>query len=402
MDRGAAMRVDQVWRNARLMTMQGDGLGIIEDGLLASAGGRLVYAGARADAGPFQADRELDCGGRWISPGLIDCHTHLVFGGDRSDEFEARLAGRSYAELAAIGGIRATVTATRSASDAALLSGALHRLDAMIAHGVTTVEIKSGYGLEPETELRQLRIARSLSQHRAVRVVTSLLAAHAVPPGCEDVDGYIDAIVAELLPRVQDERLADAVDGFCETIAFSCAQIDRVFDAATRAGLRVKLHADQLSNGGGAALAARHGALSADHLEYSDAAGVAAMARAGTVAVLLPGAFYALRETQRPPVAGLRAGGVRMAVATDCNPGSSPMTSPLMAMNMAATLFGLTVSECLRGMTVNAAHALGLQAQIGVLAAGRRADLAIWSIEKPAELVYWIGENALWRRDYAA
>jgi imidazolonepropionase len=396
------MRVDRIWRNARLMTMQGDGLGVVEHGVLAASAGRLVYAGAAADAPAMDAAETIDCGERWVTPGLIDCHTHLVFGGDRCAEFEARLAGASYAELAAIGGIRSTVAATRAASDAELLAGALHRLDAMIAEGVTTVEVKSGYGLDTATELRQLRIARALPGERDIRVVTSLLAAHAVPPGCDDADLYIDSIIADLLPAVCAEGLADAVDAFCETIAFSPAQVARVFAAAGRARLRVKLHADQLSDGGGAALAARFGALSADHLEYTSERGVRAMAAAGTVAVILPGAFYALRETTRPPVASLRAAGVRMAVATDCNPGSSPMTSPLLAMNMAATLFGLTVVECLRGMTANAARALSLEGETGTLAAGMRADLAIWSVGKPAELVYWIGSNPLWCREGAA
>jgi imidazolonepropionase len=395
------MRVEQVWRNAALMTMQGGGLGVVEHGVLAARGGRLVYVGSAAEAPAFEADRETDCGGRWITPGLIDCHTHLVFGGDRCAEFEARLAGKSYAELAAIGGIRTTVAATRAANDADLLAGALVRLDAMIAQGVTTVEVKSGYGLEPETELRQLRVARALLAQRGVRVATSLLAAHALPPDCTDGDAYIDAVIGALLPRVIAEGLADAVDGFCETIAFSEEQIARLFAAARAAGLPVKLHADQLSNGGGAALAARFEALSADHLEYTSATGVAAMAQAGTVAVLLPGAFYALRETQLPPVAAFRRAGVRLAVATDCNPGSSPMASPLLAMNMAAVLFGLTVQECLRGMTVNAAHALGMQGEVGTLAAGMRADLAIWDIAQPAELIYWIGGNPLWRREFA-
>jgi imidazolonepropionase len=395
------MRVERVWRNARLMTMQGGGLGVVERGVLAASGGRLVHVGAAAEAPAFAAAVEIDCGGRWITPGLIDCHTHLVFGGDRCAEFEARLAGKSYAELAAIGGIRATVAATRAASDADLLAGALARLDAMIAQGVTTVEVKSGYGLETATELRQLRIARALPAHRGVRVAASLLAAHALPPGCADGDLYLDAVIGELLPRVAAEGLADAVDGFCETIAFSADQIARVFAAARAAGLTMKLHADQLSDGGGAELAARFGALSADHLEYTSAAGVAAMAQAGTVAVLLPGAFYALRERQRPPVAEFRRAGVRMAVATDCNPGSSPMASPLLAMNMAAVLFGMTVEECLRGMTVNAAHALGMQDDVGALAVGMRADLAIWQIAQPAELIYWIGGNPLWRREFA-
>jgi imidazolonepropionase len=395
------MRVEQVWRNAALMTMQGGGLGVVEHGVLAARGGRLVYVGSAAEAPAFEADGETDCGGRWITPGLIDCHTHLVFGGDRCAEFEARLAGKSYAELAAIGGIRTTVAATRAANDADLLAGALVRLDAMIAQGVTTVEVKSGYGLEPETELRQLRVARALPAQRGVRVATSLLAAHALPPDCTDGDAYIDAVIGALLPRVIAEGLADAVDGFCETIAFSDEQIARLFAAARAAGLPVKLHADQLSDGGGAALAARFGALSADHLEYTSAGGVAAMAQAGTVAVLLPGAFYALRETQLPPVAAFRRAGVRLAVATDCNPGSSPMASPLLAMNMAAVLFGLTVQECLRGMTVNAAHALGMHGDVGTLAAGMRADLAIWDIAQPAELIYWIGGNPLWRREFA-
>ena len=397
---GAAMQVDVLWRHARLMTMTGGGLGLVDDGVVAALGGRLVHVGPRAEAPALQAVREVDCGGRLLSPGLIDCHTHLVFGGDRCAEFEARLAGRSYAELAAIGGIRASVAATRAASDAALQEGALQRLDAMLAQGVTTVEIKSGYGLDVATELRMLRVARGLGTVRAVRVVTSLLAAHAVPPGCDHADAYIDEIVDVLLPAVCDEKLADAVDGFCETIAFSPAQIARVFVAARAAGLRVKLHADQLSDGGGAELAARFGALSADHLEYASAAGVTALAAAGSVAVMLPGAFYALRETRVPPVAAFRAAGVPMAVATDCNPGSSPLVSPLLAMNMACVLFGLTVEEALRGMTCHAAQALGRD-DIGVLAVGARADLAIWSVGKPAELVYWMGANPSWQREFA-
>jgi imidazolonepropionase len=419
------MRVDTIWRNARLMTMQDSigqdsigqdsigqdsigqnpgthaGLGIVTNGLLAARDGRIVHVGPAGCAPAMEAETVIDCHGRWITPGLIDCHTHLIFGGDRADEFEARLAGASYADLAAIGGIRATVAATRAASDADLLDGALHRLDAMIAQGVTTVEIKSGYGLDLSTELRQLRIARALPRHRKVHVATSLLAAHALPPEPMEADAYIDRIITDLLPAVRAERLADAVDAFCETIAFSPAQISRLFDAASAAGLPVRLHADQLTDGGGAALAARYRALSADHLEYASADGIAALARAGTVAVLLPGAFYSLRETQRPPIAALRAAGVAMAVATDCNPGSSPLTSPLLAMNMAACLFGMTVAECLRGMTRHAAAALGLTGQAGVLAPGHRADLAIWSIEQPAELVYWIGANPLWRRVFA-
>jgi imidazolonepropionase len=396
------MRVDRIWRNARLMTMEGAGLGLVEDGVLAEAGGRILYAGPIEGAPSLRAKLTVDCEGRWITPGLVDCHTHLVFGGDRSGEWQARLAGASYTELASIGGIRATVAATREASDQQLLASALTRLDAMLAQGVTTIEVKSGYGLDTPTELRQLHIARALGHHRGVRVVTSLLAAHALPPEAASADAYIDTVLAELLPQARAQGLADAVDAFCETIAFTAPQIARLFEAATAAGLRVKLHADQLSDGGGAALAAQFHALSADHLEYTSPAGVRAMAEAGTVAVLLPGAFHVLRERQLPPVGALRAAGVPIAVATDCNPGTAPLLSPLLAMNLAATLFGLTVEECLRGMTCNAARALGLQDQLGTLAPGQRADLAVWSIDQPAELIYWMGSNSLWRREFAA
>ena len=397
------MRVDRIWRNARLATMQGDGIGIVEDGLLAVADGRFVFVGARGDAPSFQAIETVDCEGRWITPGLIDCHTHLVFGGDRVAEWEARLAGSSYTDLAAVGGIRATVTATRAASDTALLASALQRLDAMIAQGVTTVEVKSGYGLDVTTELRQLRIARALVLHRQIRVRTSLLAAHALPPGAAvSAEQWIETIITELLPQVIAEHLADAVDGFCETVAFTARILTPLFASSQRLGLPIKLHADQLSDGGGAALAARFGALSADHLEYTSRQGVAAMAQAGTVAVLLPGAFYVLRERQCPPVAALREAAIPIAVATDCNPGTSPLTSPLLALHLAATLFGLSVAECLRGMTCNAARALGLGGEIGMLAPGMRADIAVWSITTPAELIYWLGANPLWRRDFAA
>jgi imidazolonepropionase len=400
------MHADRVWCDARLMTMRGGDLGIVAPGLVAASNGRIVYAGPAADAPAFDAPASdgpqiIGCDGRWVTPGLIDCHTHLVFGGDRAAEWQARLAGASYADLAAIGGIRATVAATRAADEAQLLRATLGRLDCLIADGVTTVEVKSGYGLDLPTELRQLRVAGALSEHRPIRIAATLLAAHAVPHGMT-ADEFIDTVALPLIDQVAARRLADAVDGFLETIAFGPDQIARVFARATERGLRVKLHADQLSDGGGAALAARSGALSADHLEYASEAGVAAMAAAGTVAVLLPGAFLTLGETRRPPVAAMRAHGVSVAVATDCNPGSSPLVSLLATLSLAANLFGLTVEECLRGATCNAARALGLGADRGQLAPGLRADLAIWSIEQPADLLYWIGARPLWRREFGA
>jgi imidazolonepropionase len=323
-----------------------------------------------------------------------------VYAGNRAHEFEMRLTGASYEEIArAGGGIVSTVKATRAASENALVEAALPRLDALIGEGVTTVEIKSGYGLSVEHETKQLRAARALGRERDVRVVTTLLGAHALPPEAQgDKDKYIDLVCNEMIPAVAREKLAEAVDAFCETIAFSPEQTARVFEAAKAHGLRVKLHADQLSNGHGAALAARFGALSADHLEHSDEAGIAAMAKAGTTAVLLPGAFYFLRETKQPPVELLRHYGAPIAVATDCNPGTSPLTSLLLAMNMAATCFRLTVEECIAGVTRNAAKALGLEQEIGTLEAGKRADLAIWSVESPAELVYRMGFDPLHTR----
>ncbi len=399
------MQVDRLWTNCRLMTMadQHPGLGEIDAGAIAAKDGRIVFAGAASDLPAGLAPREtIDLDGRWVSPGLIDCHTHIVHGGDRAREFELRLAGASYEEIArAGGGIRSTVAATRAADVETLVATALPRLDALIAEGITTVEVKSGYGLTPDTEIAMLRAARGLAEARPVSVATSFLGAHAVPAEFEgDADGYIHTVVRDQMPTVVAEGLADAVDGFCEGIAFSPDQMALVFDAAVKAGLPVKLHAEQLSNLGGARLAARYGALSADHLEYLDEGGVAAMAEAGTVAVLLPGAFYFLRETQAPPVAALRLAGVPIAVATDCNPGSSPLTSLLMAMNMAATLFRLTVAECLIGVTRNAARALGRLDEIGTLEPGKACDLAIWDIETPAELVYRIGFNPLYKRVY--
>lgn len=396
------MRCDRIWRNARLATLAADrpGLGAIERGLLAAKDGRIVFAGAESDAPALDADEVFDCEGRWITPGLIDCHTHIVHGGDRAREFEMRLAGASYEEIARSGGgIVATMAATRAASEAELLAQALPRLDALIAEGVTTLEAKSGYGLALNHELKQLRAIRGMGQARRVRIAATFLGAHALPPEyAGDPDGYIDEVCARMIPAVAAEGLAEAVDAFCEGIGFTPDQARRVFEAARGHGLKVKLHADQLSNLHGAALAAEFGALSADHLEHLDDAGAKAMAGAGTVAVLLPAAFYFVRETKVPPIDLLRAHGVRMALATDCNPGTAPMTSLLMVLNMAATLFRMTVEECLAGVTREAAAALGRSAEIGTLEAGKVCDLAIWNIERPAELVYRMGFNPLHAR----
>ncbi len=392
------MRAARLYHNARLATLAppGPGLGLVEDGAIVEDGGKIVFAGARRDMPAVEADERIDCAGRLVTPGLIDCHTHLAFAGNRAREFELRLAGASYEEIArAGGGIVSTVKATRAASEDELVAQSLPRLDALLAEGVTAIEIKSGYGLDLATETRQLRAARALGSLRDVKVVTTLLAAHALPPEATSKDAYISTICDDILPSVAKQGLADAVDGFCEGIAFSPEQIARVFQAAAKLGLPVKLHAEQLSNLGGARLAASFGALSADHLEYADEDGVAAMATAGTVAVLLPGAYYFLRETQAPPVALFRKHGVPMAIATDCNPGSSPLTSILLAMNMAATLFRMTVEECIAGVTRTAALALGRSATIGTLEAGKNCDLAIWNVASPAELVYRIGFNPL-------
>jgi len=388
---------DKLWRNARLATMTGDGLGVIENAAVAATGDTISYVGPDAEAP--DAVEIIDCDGRWITPGLIDCHTHLIHAGNRAKEFEARLNGATYEEIArAGGGILSTVSATRAASEDELVASALPRLDQLIGEGVTTVEIKSGYGLTLDDELKMLRAARRLGEARGVSIRTTLLAAHAVPPEYRgDADGYVDHVCNTIIPAAIG--LADAVDAFCEGIGFTPAQTDRVFTAAVAHGLPVKLHAEQLSNLHGAALAARHGALSADHLEYLDDAGIAAMAASGTVATLLPGAFYFTREERRPPVQALRDAGVPIAIATDCNPGTSPMASILLAMNMGATLFRLTVAECLRGATVNAARALGIDG--GTLKPGHPADLAIWTISDPAELVYRIAANPLHARVFA-
>ncbi|QQN62928.1 imidazolonepropionase [Bradyrhizobium diazoefficiens] len=395
-----AERFDRIWHKARLATMPADrpDLGEIDHGVIAARSGRIVYAGPQAD---FPADADavarIDCEERWITPGLVDCHTHLVYGGNRAHEFELRLKGASYEEIArAGGGIVSTVAATRKASEADLVACALPRLDALIGEGATTVEIKSGYGLDTETEMRQLAAARCIGRRRPVAIRTSFLGAHALPVEADgDKDRYIDLVCIEMLPAVAKAGLADAVDAFMEGIAFSAEQTARVFGAAKALGLPVKLHADQLSNLGGAALAAKFSALSADHLEHTDEAGAAAMAKAGTVAVLLPGAFYFIRETQKPPVEAFRKHGVAMALATDCNPGSSPLTSLLLTMNMGATLFRMNVAECLAGVTREGARALGVLGETGTLEAGKWCDLAIWDIERPAELVYRIGFNPL-------
>ncbi len=393
------MRCDTLWRNARLATMASDrpGLGEVADGVVASRGGLIAYAGPAADAPTITAGRAIDCEGAWITPGLVDAHTHLVWAGSRAAEFERRLSGATYEEIArAGGGILSTVLATRGAGQGELVAQALPRLEALIAEGVTTIEIKSGYGLTLEAEARQLRAARALGEARPVAVRTTFLGAHATPPEfAGDKDGYIDLVCDTMIPAIAAEGLADAVDAFCEAIAFSPAQTARVFAAAATAGLPVKIHAEQLSNQNGAALAARFGALSADHLEFLDDDGAAALAAAGTVATLLPGAYYFLRDTRPPPIDRLRAHGVPMAIATDCNPGSSPLTSILLAVNMAATLFRMTVEECLLGVTRNAAKALGLADRAGSLEAGKACDLAIWDIERPAELVYRMGFNPL-------
>lgn len=394
------MHCDRVWRDARLATMREDlgGLGVIEDGVIAAQGDRILYAGPANEAPTLDPVETIPCAGRWITPGLIDCHTHLVHAGDRAHEFELRLNGATYEDIArAGGGIISTVTATRAAGEDALVASALPRLDALIAEGVTTIEIKSGYGLSREHELKQLNAARRLGERRRINISPTLLAAHALPPEfAGDADGYIDEICANIIPAAIG--VANAVDAFCENIAFTPAQTERVFRAARGCGLPVKLHAEQLSNQNGAALAARYGALSADHLEYLDAAGIAAMKRANMVAVMLPGAFYFLRDEHLPPIGALRDAGVPMALATDYNPGTSPLTSLLLAMNMGATLFRLTPEECLLGATRNAAQALDRSKDVGTLEAGKRCDLAIWDIERPAELVYRMGFNPLHAR----
>ena len=394
------MAWNNLWIDTHLATFREGATegGFLRHGAIAEEGGRIAWVGAFADLpGPPQelAESVHSLGGRWLTPGLIDCHTHLVFGGDRAEEFEQRLSGVSYEEIARQGGgINSTVRATREASEEELVHGARGRLHALLEEGVTTVEIKSGYGLETETEMRMLRAARRLGEEEEVRVRTTFLGAHTFPPEFRDrPDAYLDLLCEEMLPRVADLGLADAVDAFCEGIALSPEQTERVFRAAQALDLPVKLHADQLSDLGGAGLAARLGALSADHLEYTSEESARQMAGAGTVAVLLPGAFFTLRETQVPPVDAFRRHGVPMAVATDCNPGSAPVTSLLLMLNMACTLFRLTPTEALTGVTRHAALALGLAGEIGTLEVGKRADFALWDVEHPRELCYWMGRN---------
>jgi imidazolonepropionase len=383
---------DLLLSNVHLATMD-NGYGLLHDAALAIKDGRIAWIGARSDAPP--AAHEHDCGGAWLTPGLIDCHTHIVHGGNRSDEWEARLNGATYEDIARQGGgIMATVRATRALDIDALVAASVPRVKALLAEGVTTLEIKSGYGLALDAEERMLRAARRIGELLPVRVVTTFLGAHALPPEfAGHPDDYINDVCDVMLPALAEQGLVDAVDAFCERIGFTNAQTARVFDKAGALGLPVKLHAEQLSDQGGAALVARHGGLSADHLEHLSEEGIAAMAQAGTVAVLLPGAYYYLRETVMPPIAALRAAGVPMAVATDCNPGTSPLTSLLLALNMACTLWRLTPQEALLGVTAHAARALGLQDEIGTLTVGKRADLALWNIARPADLAYAMGLN---------
>jgi imidazolonepropionase len=397
---------DRLLVDCRIATMvpgPGDLLGIIENGAIGIEGGRILRVGKRTELAGFQAREIIPLGGAWVTPGLVDCHTHLIFGGSRADEHSMRRAGATYEEIAkAGGGIASTVKATHAASNDQLLASAALRLDALMKGGVTTVEIKSGYALDVEGELRMLRCAAALAASEAVRIVPTLLGLHALPPEYKDRrEDYVAMVVEELIPRAAREKLATSVDAFCESIAFTPQEVERVFTAAQANGLPVRLHAEQLSNQNGAALAAKHKALSADHLEHLDDAGAKAMAKAGTVAVLLPGAFYALQEKKKPPVDLLRKHNVPIAIATDCNPGTSPMLSPTLTMNMACTLFGLTPEEALAGMTVNAARALGLAHEVGSIAAGKAADLAVWRIESLGELCYWMGLPGPERRIFA-
>nr|NUR36616.1 imidazolonepropionase [Sphingomonas sp.] len=388
---------DRLLVDCRIATFEGGSpgnpLGLIENGAIAIADGKILRVGKRTELAGFRAKEVVALGGAWVTPGLIDCHTHLIFGGTRADEHAMRRAGATYEEIAkAGGGISSTVARTAAASDDELLEQSRRRLHALMAGGCTTVEIKSGYGLDPKSELRLMKIASELGQGDPVRIVPTMLALHALPAAQHDRRAhYVTEIVDKLIPAAAKQGIATSVDAFCESIAFTPDEVERLFKAAAHHGLRVRLHAEQLSNQNGAALAARYRALSADHLEYLDEAGAKAMASAGTIAVLLPGAFYALQEKKKPPIALLRKHKVPIAIATDCNPGTSPLLSPTLAMNLACTLFGLTSEEVLAGMTINAARALGLAHSIGSIAAGKQADLCVWRVESLAELGYWIG-----------
>ena len=393
------MSFSTLFCNAQIATMTSDKpYGLIENGAVVISAGLIQWVGPENNLPEkFRTLPEKNLEGRLLTPALIDCHTHLVYGGSRATEFELRLKGASYEEISRSGGgILSTVKATRTATEEELFTQSLPRFDALLAEGVGTVEIKSGYGLDLETEIKMLRVARKLGKERSVRVKTSFLGAHAIPPEFSGkADAYIDFVCEEVLPAVHYENLVDAVDGFCENIAFSPNQISKVFEKAKSFGLPVKLHAEQLSNLGGARLAAKYGALSADHLEFLDQTGVEVMGESGTVAVLLPGAFYTLRETQLPPLDSLRKAEVPIAIATDCNPGSSPLTSILLCMNMACTLFRMTPEEALCGVTIIAAQALGIGDEVGTIEVGKKAELAVWNVDQPAELAYRVGFNPL-------
>ena len=396
------MKTDVLLRNAQIATMtQGKPYGLVEKGALVISDGRVKWVGPEKELPiEYEGFPGKNFEGRLITPALIDCHTHLVYGGNRATEFELILKGTSYEEISRKGGgILSTVTATRNASEEELLAQSLSRIDVLLSEGVGTVEVKSGYGLDMETEIKMLRVARQLGKERNVFITTTFLGAHAIPPEfMEKPDDYIEFVCEKVLPAVHSEKLADAVDGFCENIAFSPKQISKVFEKARTLGLPVKIHAEQLSNLGGASLSANFGALSADHLEYLDETGVEAMVKSGTIAVLLPGAFYTLLETQVPPINSLCKSGVQIAVATDCNPGSSPLTSLLLCMNMACTIFRMTPEEALCGVTRVAAQALGIGHQTGTIEVGKKAELAVWNVEQPAELAYRIGQNPLEQR----
>ena len=393
------MTISTLYNNAQIATMTSDKpYGLIENGAVVISAGLIQWVGPEKNLPKeFRSLPGKNLEARLLTPALIDCHTHLVYGGSRGTEFELRLKGASYEEISRSGGgILSTVKATRTATEEELFTQSLPRFNALLAEGIGTIEIKSGYGLDLETEIKMLRVARKLGQERNVRVKTTFLGVHAIPPEfTSNADAYIDYVCKQVLPAVHADYLADAVDGFCENIAFSTKQISRVFDKARALGLPLKLHAEQLSNLGGAALAANYGALSADHLEYLDEVGVQAMAKSGTVAVLLPGAFYTLRETQFPPLKALRQAGVPIAIATDCNPGSSPLTSILLCVNMACTLFRMTPEEALSGVTRVAAQALGIGNEVGTIEVGKKAEFALWNVDQPAELAYRMGYNPL-------
>jgi len=393
---------DRLLVDCNIATFEGGNLGVVENGAIGIQDGKIVRVGKRTELAGYRAQAVDALGGAWVTPGLIDCHTHLVFGGNRADEHAMRRAGATYEEIArAGGGIASTVAKTKAASDDKMLEQSRRRLHALMRGGCTTIEVKTGYGLDPKSELRLLKIAKRLGEDEAVRIVPTLLALHALPADQRDRRAhYVGEIIDKLIPAAAKAGAA-AVDAYCDTIGFTPDEVERLFKAAAQHGLRVKLHAEQLSNQHGAALAAQYRALSADHLEHLDEDGAKAMASAGTVAVLIPGAYYALQEKQKPPVDQLRKHKVRIAVATDCNPGTSPLLSPTLAMNMACTLFGLTPEEAIAGMTVNAARALGLDREVGSIAPGKAADLAVWNIETLAELGYWVGLPGPERRIYA-